>query len=129
MSDTPASISRELQEADSALKKLSDQTSWFKAQRDWWRGVLELKLAAAKVADTGPVAKAKEAALVAVTSTELVEVDWLDGAVMTLPDFVKICDAGYDLVNQRYEYYTSHQMTLMARNKNVLVDYNSNKGY
>lgn len=128
MSDTLASISEDMKTADARLKELSDQTAWFKAQRDHWRGQLEFALASAKVRDTGPATKSKEAALVAVTNESSVALEWA-GVKLNLPDTVKLCDAAYDLVNQRYEYYTSHLMTLMARNKNVMIDYNSGKGY
>jgi hypothetical protein len=44
---------------------------------------------------------------------------------MVLPTAVMVFDAAYDLVQSRNQYLHDHLTTLMVRNKNVLLEYNS----
>ena len=56
---TPMEINNLLVETDENLKRYADYTVWFKAQRDYWRGRLEMAQKSAEIGFNGAAAKAK----------------------------------------------------------------------
>lgn len=123
---TPQQIVAALYHADGELRTLAAQYAWFKGQRDHWKDVHEIAVARATVKDDGPATKAKAAA-VAYTSEIPVEVPWLDGSVVYLPDMVRLTEASFDLVSKQYARMETHIMILTVVNKNVMMDYIAGK--
>ncbi|AQT25742.1 hypothetical protein EniyanLRS_68 [Mycobacterium phage EniyanLRS] len=120
---TPQNIVDALHKADKELDELVTQFVWFKAQKEWWEGQLEYKLARSKVLDTGAATKSKEAAIKWVRENEIVKVSWLGGMLMSLHDFVQYCSTSFDLIAKRYNALETHIMILTVVNKNVMQDY------
>lgn len=121
---TPAEINQLLIETDEKIKHYSDMTVWFKAQRDYWRGLLEFDQKAQEMAYTGPATKAKAHGLLQGGWDTWVDMWWVP-TKLALPDAVRVLDAAYDLVQSRNQYLHDHLTTLMVRNKNVMLEYNS----
>lgn len=124
---TLAEIDSLLVEADRKLKALTDQTVWFKAQRDWWRSRLEWGQALFQTEYTGPATKSKAAAIATAGFGEEITLPWDGNRILNLPEMVLYCDFAYDLVQKRYDYMHSHLLTLMARNKAIMLEYNSGR--
>lgn len=125
---TPQQIVDALHEADKQLELLADQFAWLKGQKDYWHGELSVRLASASVHDKGPTTKHKEAALHEVSQID-VEIPWQPGCIVSLPQFVLLCDASFDLISKRYARLESHIMILQSVNKNVMQDYQRADGW
>lgn len=121
---TPAEINQLLIETDQKIKDYSDMTVWFKAQRDFWRSRLEMAQKAAEMSFTGAATKAKAHGILVGGQEMNVDMWWVP-TVLPLPTAVLVFDAAYDLVNSRSQYLHDHLTTLMVRNKNVMLEYNS----
>ncbi len=121
---TPAEINNLLIETDEKIKQYADMTVWFKAQRDYWRSRLEMEQKRAELAFAGAATKAKAHGVATGGYNVTVEMGWVP-AVLDLPTAVMVFDAAYDLVQSRSQYLHDHLTTLMVRNKNVLLEYNS----
>lgn len=121
---TPAEINALLIETDDKIKEYADMTVWFKAQRDYWRSQLEMVQKRAEVTFDGPATKAKAHGIANAGYDRVVDMSWVP-AEMSLPTAVLVFDAAYDLVQSRNQYLHDHLTTLMVRNKNVLLEYNS----
>ena len=117
-------INNLLVETDENLKRYADYTVWFKAQRDYWRGRLEMAQKSAEIGFNGAAAKAKAFGITNGGWDMTVDLWWVP-TQLALPDAVLIFDAAYDLVNSRYQYLHDHLTTLMVRNKNVMLEYTS----
>lgn len=121
---TPAEINQLLIETDQKIKDYSDMTVWFKAQRDHWRAVLEMAQKRLEMSFSGPATKAK-AYGVAEGGWDIHVDMWWVPTLVDLPTAVRVFDAAYDLVAARSQYLHDHLTTLMVRNKNVMLEYNS----
>lgn len=121
---TPAEINQLLIETDDKLKQYADMTVWFKAQRDYWRGLLEMDQKCAEMGFTGPATKAKAYGITQGGWDTWVDMWWVP-TTLALPDAVRVFDAAYDLVYSRQQYLHDHLTTLMVRNKQVMLEYNS----
>lgn len=121
---TPAEINNLLIETDDKIKQYADMTVWFKAQRDYWRSRLEMEQKRAEMTFTGPATKAKAHGILVGGQDVIVDMWWVP-ALMNLPTAVPVFDAAYDLVNSRNQYLHDHLTTLMVRNKNIMLEYNS----
>ena len=121
---TPAEINGLLIETDEKIKQYSDMCVWFKAQRDYWRNVLELAQKSAEMRFDGAATKAKAFGILNGGSDIFVEMHWVP-ATLNLRDAVLVFDAAYDLVSSRNQYLHDHLTTLMVRNKNIMLEYNS----
>lgn len=121
---TPAEINQLLMETDEKLKTYADMIVWFKAQRDYWRGLLEFDQKAQEMAFAGPATKAKAYGITHGGWDTWVDMWWVP-VKLALPDAVRVFDAAYDLVASRNQYLHDHLTTLMVRNKNVMLEFNS----
>lgn len=121
---TPAEINGLLIETDDKIKQYSDMAVWFKAQRDYWRQRLEMAQKRAELEFPGAATKAKAHGIL-VGGYDIVVDMWWVPTMMNLPTAVLVFDAAYDLVQSRNQYLHDHLTTLMVRNKNVLLEYNS----
>lgn len=121
---TPAEINGLLVETDEKIKLYSDMVVWFKGQRDFWRQQLEMAQKRAELSFTGAATKAK-AHGVLVGGQDIVVDMWWVPTLINLPQAVLVFDAAYDLVASRNQYLHDHLTTLMVRNKNVMLEYNS----
>lgn len=121
---TPAEINGLLVETDEKIKLYSDMVVWFKGQRDFWRQQLEMAQKRAELSFTGAATKAK-AHGVLVGGQDIVVDMWWVPTLINLPQAVLVFDAAYDLVVSRNQYLHDHLTTLMVRNKNVMLEYNS----
>lgn len=121
---TPAEINNLLIETDEKIKQYADMTVWFKAQRDYWRSALEMLQKREELSFTGPATKAKAHGIAYGGYDDYVDMWWVP-TKMVLPSAVMVFDAAYDLVQSRNQYLHDHLTTLMVRNKNVLLEYNS----
>lgn len=121
---TPAEINGLLIETDEKIKQYSDMCVWFKAQRDYWRQKLELAQKRAELEFSGAATKAKAHGIL-VGGCDIVVDMWWVPTMMNLPTAVLVFDAAYDLVSSRNQYLHDHLTTLMVRNKNIMLEYNS----
>ena len=121
---TPAEINNLLIETDEKIKQYSDMVVWFKAQRDFWRSRLEMEQKRAEMTFSGPATKAKAHGILVGGEDTFVDMWWVP-ATLPLPTAVLVFDAAYDLINSRSQYLHDHLTTLMVRNKNVMLEYNS----
>lgn len=121
---TPLEINNLLIETDEKIKGYSDMQVWFKAQRDWWRSRLEMEQKAAEMSFAGPATKAKAHGVMVGGADTPVDLWWVP-TVLPLQTAVLVFDAAYDLVASRNQYLHDHLTTLMVRNKNVMLEYNS----
>lgn len=121
---TPAEINGLLVETDEKIKKYSEMVVWFKAQRDFWRSRLELLQKRAELEFSGPATKAKAHGIAFGGYDEIVDMWWVP-TKLSLPTAILVFDAAYDLVSSRNQYLHDHLTTLMVRNKNVMLEYNS----
>lgn len=118
---TPQAIVDELYQSDIDLEECATQFAWFKGQRDWWKNEYELEFAKAKVRAPSKYG-ANEHAVVAV-SERMVEIPWMPGNYITLPEMVRLTDASFDLVSKRYNQLETHIGILQSVNKNIMADY------
>jgi hypothetical protein len=118
---TPQAIVDELYQSDLDLEECATQFAWFKGQRDWWKNEYELEFAKAKVRAPSKYG-ANEHALVSV-SERMVEIPWMPGNFITLPEMVRLTDASFDLVSKRYNQLETHIGILQSVNKNIMQDY------
>jgi hypothetical protein len=121
---TPNEINNLLIETDEKIKQYSDMTVWFKAQRDYWRNLLEMKQKREELEFPGAATKAKAHGIVHGGSDTMVDLWWVPTKLL-LPVAVLVFDAAYDLVHSRNQYLHDHLTTLMVRNKNIMLEYNS----
>lgn len=121
---TPNEINQLLIETDNKIKDYADMVVWFKAQRDYWRHRLEVDQKVAEMRFAGPATKAKAHGLVEGGRDMVVDLWWVP-TQLALPTAVLVFDAAYDLVQSRNQYLHDHLTTLMVRNKNVMLEYNS----
>lgn len=121
---TPAEINGLLIETDNRIKEYAELTVWFKAQRDFWRSQLEMAQKRLEMGFQGPATKAKSFGVLEGGWDVEVQMPWVPTALV-LPTAVLVFDAAYDLVQSRNQYLHDHLTTLMVRNKNVLLEYNS----
>lgn len=121
---TPAEINGLLIETDDRIKQYSDMTVWFKAQRDYWRQQLEMSQKRAELTFDGPATKAKAHGILVGGQDITVDMWWVP-TMLNLPTAVLVFDAAYDLVSSRNQYLHDHLTTLMVRNKNVMLEFNS----
>ena len=118
---TPQAIVDELYQSDLDLEECAQQFSWLKGQRDWWKNEYELEFAKAKVRAPSKYG-ANEHALVSV-SERMVEIPWMPGHFITLPEMVRLTDASFDLISKRYNQLETHIGILQSVNKNIMQDY------
>lgn len=121
---TPAEINGLLIETDEKIKQYSDMCVWFKAQRDYWRQRLEMAQKRAELEFSGAATKAKAHGILVGGYDTVVDMWWIP-TMMNLPTAVLVFDAAYDLVSSRNQYLHDHLTTLMVRNKNIMLEYNS----
>lgn len=121
---TPVEINNLLVETDAKIKDYSDMAVWFKAQRDYWRHQLEMAQKRAEMSFAGAATKAKAHGILVGGEDTVVDMWWVP-TQLPLPTAVLIFDAAYDLVASRNQYLHDHLTTLMVRNKNVMLEYNS----
>lgn len=121
---TPAEINQLLIETDQKIKDYADMVVWFKAQRDHWRSVLEMAQKRLEMSFAGPATKAKAYGVTEGGWDIHVDMWWVP-TLVDLPTAVRVFDAAYDLVSARSQYLHDHLTTLMVRNKNVMLEYNS----
>lgn len=124
---TPAEINGLLIETDEKIKQYANMTVWFKAQRDYWRNKLEFLQKREELQFSGAATKAKAHGIAYGGYDELVDMWWVP-TKMQLPVAVLVFDAAYDLVSSRNQYLHDHLTTLMVRNKNVMLEFNSTNG-
>lgn len=124
---TPAEINGLLVETDEKIKQYSDMVVWFKAQRDYWRQRLEMAQKRAELEFSGAATKAKAHGVLVGGVDHIVDLWWVP-TKLELPTAVLVFDAAYDLVASRNQYLHDHLTTLMVRNKNVMLEYNSMNG-
>lgn len=118
---TPQAIVEELYISDRDLEDVAKQFAWFKGQKDWWKDQYELEFAKAKVRAPSKYG-ANEHATVSV-SERLVEIPWLPGNFISLPEMVRLTEASFDLVSKRYNQLETHIGILQSVNKNIMQDY------
>lgn len=121
---TPAEINGLLIETDEKIKQYADMTVWFKAQRDYWRQRLEMAQKRAELEFSGAATKAKAHGILTGGYDVVVDMWWVP-TMLNLPTAVLVFDAAYDLVQSRNQYLHDHLTTLMVRNKNIMLEYNS----
>lgn len=121
---TPNEINVLLIETDEKIKQYSDMCVWFKAQRDFWRHRLEIDQRMEEIRFSGPATKAKAHGILEGGWDIMVDMHWVP-TELELPHAVLVFDAAYDLVQSRNQYLHDHLTTLMVRNKNVMLEYNS----
>lgn len=121
---TPAEINGLLIETDEKIKQYADMTVWFKAQRDYWRNRLEMKQKREELQFSGAATKAKAHGIVHGGYDCMIDMWWVP-TKLPLPTAVLVFDAAYDLVQSRNQYLHDHLTTLMVRNKNIMLEYNS----
>jgi len=124
---TPNEINNLLIETDDKIKQYSEMCVWFKAQRDYWRHRLEIDQKMEEMRFSGPATKAKAHGVLNGGWDIMVDMHWVP-TKLELPDAVMVFDAAYDLVQSRNQYLHDHLTTLMVRNKNVMLEYNSMNG-
>lgn len=124
---TPAEINDLLIKTDDQIKKYSDMVVWFKAQRDFWRHELEFSQKKAEMSFSGAATKAKAHGILVGGADQIVDMWWVP-TELDLPTAVMVFDAAYDLVASRNQYLHDHLTTLMVRNKNVMLEYQSTNG-
>lgn len=120
--NTPAEISDKLRETDKQIKQYADMVVWFKAQRDYWRGKLEMEQKKLEISFAGPAAKAKAFGIANGGNETTVDMWWVP-TELPLVDAVRVFDGAYDLVFSRNQYLHDHLTTLMVLNKNIMLDY------
>lgn len=118
---TPQAIVDELYISDNDLELCAKQFAWFKGQKDYWKDEYELEFAKAKVRAPSKYG-ANEHALLSV-SERMVEIPWLPGNFITLPEMVRLTEASFDLVSKRYNQLETHIGILQSVNKNIMQDY------
>lgn len=118
---TPQAIVDELWRSDRELELCAKQYAWFKGQKDYWKDQYELEFAKAKVRHNSKYG-ASEAAT-EIVSLQEVEIPWMPGSFITLPQLVRLTEASFDLVSKRYNQLETHIGILQSVNKNVMQDY------
>lgn len=121
---TPAEINRLLIETDEKIKQYADMVVWFKAQRDYWRSILEIAQKKAEMSFPGAATKAKAHGILVGGYDITVDLWWVP-TTLELPTAVLVFDAAYDLISSRNQYLHDHLTTLMVRNKNIMLEYHS----
>ena len=119
---TPQAIVEEMYISDQELELLAKQYAWFKGQKDHWKDKWDFAVAKGTIEFTGPATKSKAGGLLW-ASQQLVEIPWLDGAVVYLPDMVRLTESSFDLIAKAYNRMETHIGILQSVNKNVMQDY------